>query len=173
MNKKDFSLLLVFFVLLSSAFMACQQDRDPCLDPKIQKLIMGAYTTLDSPAGVITIFTSSLPSPIITPIGAASVNPIYYGINSQGHSFALSLSSVSDSCQYFVQADTTLPVGDTVSFNYTRQLDFLSNACGYTYFYNLLQISNTGHNIDSIVLENPGITTNVNVENIKVYFHTL
>lgn len=175
MTNKNSFFFFVFLLVLSSAFIACQQNRDPCLDPKIQKLFMGAYTTTDTPLGVITINTVSLPSPIIAPIGSNSNNTLYYGVNNQAHTFALLLSTVSDSCQYFVQADTTFApmYADTLSFYYQRQLDFLSNACGYTYFYNLQKIITTNHNIDSVILENPGITTNVNVEHIKVYFHNL
>ena len=167
MTKNSVALVLVFLVILT----ACQQERQPCLEPKLQSLIMGAYHAGDT-NGVVTITSISLGSPYIGPVNSNSQSPIYNGVLSTGHSFSLFLSSVSDSCRYYIQRDTVSAM-DTLSFFYQSQLHFLSNACGYTYFYTLQSLSSTHHNIDSVILENNSITTNVNVEHIKVYFMEL
>ena len=170
MSKQPIA-LFIGVLLCSLSLFSCTQDRQPCLQPKQQRLLAGMYHASDS-AGIITITSINLPSPYIGTIGAANNETIYYGATSSGHTYALYMSSVADSCQYFIKPDTVASTQfDTLSFYYQRQLNFLSNACGYTYFYSLDHINTTNHNIDSLVLKNTLVSTNVNVEHLKIYFH--
>ena len=163
--------LLFATLICSLCFMSCTQDRQPCLQPKQQRLLAGMYHASDS-AGIVTITSINLASPIICTIGAVNNETIYYGSISAGHTYALYLSSTADSCLYYIKPDTgSVTLFDTLSFYYQRQLNFLSNACGYTYFYNIDHVNTTNHNIDSLVLKNTLVSTNVNVEHLKIYFH--
>jgi hypothetical protein len=165
--KIVFALLLPVIAVLAG----CTQDRLPCLQPTIQHVLAGMYHASDS-AGIITISSINLPSPEIGTIGAKNNQMLYYGLNSAGHTYALGLSANADSCTYFIKPDTgSVSVFDTLSFYYQPQLYFLSNACGYTYFYNLNHVTTTNHNIDSVILETNLVSTNVNVEHLKIYFH--
>jgi hypothetical protein len=66
---------------------------------------------------------------------------------------------------------------DTLTFYYSRKLQFLSNACGYTDFYNIDSLHYTNlakdslSNIDSIQNTNRRVTNNVNTKHLKIYIH--
>jgi len=57
-------------------------------------------------------------------------------------------------------------------FRYARNLQFVSNACGYAYNYVLSSVGTTTHNVDSVRITNANVTNNANTEkNLRVYFH--
>jgi hypothetical protein len=88
--------------------------------------------------------------------------------------FSGRLSSSQDTAVWVFRDDTTAATPyDTLIFHYQRKLTFLSNACGYTYFYNLTSVTRSGAKLnsrDSVLVENPDVTNNVNVEHIKLYY---
>jgi hypothetical protein len=86
--------------------------------------------------------------------------------------FALSLSPVVDTAQWLFKTDTASSIiFDTMTFHYARTLQFLSNACGYTYFYHLNYVTTTHHIIDSTHITNSSVTNNVNTKHLQVYLH--
>jgi hypothetical protein len=147
---------------------ACTQERSPCLLAKVASLnIETAHLPTDSST---TFIDTILPSAMFGAMTTAG--PIQYFVSVPQALFTISLSPDTDSCRWMFTTDTlSNHVFDTISFYYGRKLQFLSNACGYTYFYNLTSVTTTHHNIDSFLIENNNVTTNVNTEHLKLYIH--
>jgi hypothetical protein len=60
---------------------------------------------------------------------------------------------------------------DTITFNYDSKPYFTSEECGATYRYQVNQVVNTNHLIDSVVMVD-SLITNVDMVYIKIYFKT-
>lgn len=161
MGKVVYVLLALFMLVMVS----CEEERNACLQPKTVTLRVGCYT-LDS--GNVVIDTA-LPNAIIAGLFADSVKGWIVGAdNLQG--FPLLLSASDDSCQWVIRADSSVARQDTLTFLYSRRLQFLSNACGYTYFFSIRDIRTTRNSIDSVIITNPEVSTNANVEHVRLYF---
>jgi hypothetical protein len=160
MTKKTNYILLFTLFIISS----CSVDRDPCLLPKTTSLRVGSYK-IDTSGNKVD---SVLAKPIWIALRPDSlIGSIYYS----SAKFSLLLSSIHDSCRYILQPDSATASFDTLTFFYDRQLQFLSNACGYTYYFNLKSIRSTYNNIDSVKLTNPEVNTNANTaEHVQIYF---
>ena len=162
--KKYFPIVLL--VLCVTGWIACTQERDPCLTPKIASLnINTQHLTTDTS----TIFVdTALPAAILIPLTTAAnkAGTVY----PQEANFAISLSPDSTICQWAVTTDSLNPY-DTITFYYERKLRFISNACGYTYFYNIDSIHTTHYNIDSIHILNTNVTNNVNTKHLQICIH--
>jgi len=155
--------LLCFFAAMFSA--SCDTERDPCLQP------VTAYLRVRSMRHVTDTTTadSLLPNARWRPLGSDSLVLISFGKNVSR--FSLSLNPEADSARYVIQPDSANATFDTLTFIYGRRLQFLSNACGYTYFYTLRNVVTTFHNIDSLRLKNDEINGNVNTpEHVQVFF---
>ena len=151
-----------FLVVLAS----CTQERTPCLTPKIAVMNVECVHLLTDTSTV--------------PVDTALTNAIFasetqYGINGvlypQQSTFVLSLSSLADSATWLFTTDSALHQFDTLSFFYTRDLHFLSNACGYAYFYNLDSFHTTHNFIDSAKIKTASVTDNVKPTHFKIYIH--
>lgn len=154
-------------VLLFVGIISCTKDqRDPCLQPRTTVLIAHCVRHLDTG---VTLVDTALPNPILHPI-TSQPNQYFYGGVPRLINLSFSLSNVSDISHWTLQPDSAIAIKDTLSFYYQRQLHFLSNACGYTYFYHLDSVSTTRNAIDSVRLEAADITNNANVENVKLIF---
>jgi len=181
MIRKDRHLLLILFSCFSLLMAACNQETQPCGQPKLVSVSIGCfYDTI----GAIPTASGS----VIYDTGTVDTflpNAIWGYVNNNGaaipytqgppnvNTFSIFLSSVSDTCKWFVNPDSssTLSQTDTLTFIYTRQLHFLSNACGYTYYYALSHVAHASDTaIDSVVIADGSVTSNVNTENIKIYF---
>lgn len=162
----------VLAAVLALSFHACkkeseEEDRDPCLQPRTTVLQARTMRRADSGTAVIDTL---LPFPLARPLSNLQQQYVYGGVRRIGR-FSLSLDQRADSCRWSLQPDTAVgTLIDTMTFHYKRQLRFLSNACGYTTFYNIRRVSTTTHAIDSIVLQSPSITTDVSVENLRIYY---
>ena len=156
---------------LCCLLLACSQERQPCLTPKTASFnIECVHYPTDS---AITTIDTALPYAIFTAVAGGGLKSVVYTIPSSV--FTISLSPVTDSCTWILQPDTTTatfsPVPDTFSFYYTRQLQFLSNACGYTYFFTFDSLHATHNNIDSALITNRSVTNNVNTaKQLTLYF---
>ena len=155
--------LFVLSVLAVTVFSSCEQERDPCLQPTTVYLRLRTL----QPETDTTFRDTLLPGPRWTAIDPGVT--LVFGDATA--SFNLPLNSLTDSSVYALQPDTSLMSFDTVTFHYGRRLQFLSNACGYTYFYTLQRVSTTRHNVDSVRVQNNDVNSNVNTpEHVQVYF---
>ena len=153
-----------FFTLVLGVIASCSVDRDPCLLPKNTSMRLGTYQLVDTNNAVIDSF---LPKPIW--IAIDSNRGIQFLDNSS--KFSLQLSSITDSCRYTLQPDSAIASYDTLTFYYERRLQFLSNSCGYTYFFLLKNIRTTLNNIDSVKLTNPEVNSDANTqEHVQIFF---
>lgn len=157
--------------LLAITLYACkkedEEDRDPCLQPRTT--VLQARTMRRADTGTALIDTL-LPFPLARPLSNVQQQFVYGGVRRIGR-FSLPLDQSADSCRWSLQPDSAAgSLRDTMTFHYERQVRFLSNACGYTTFYDIRRISTTTHAIDSIVLQSPSITTDVSVENLRIYY---
>ena len=169
-------LTTILFALIIMAWAACTQERQPCLTPKSASLIIESihFKTDTSTLPVDT----SLPSAVYYPISIINVPLIYYPPQA---SFTISLSPDSTVCQWQFSTDTSnynTKIHDTLTFYYKRNAKFLSNACGFTYFFNIDSVHTTRYSpqtpqfsIDSVHILNTSVTNNVNTKHLQIYIH--
>ncbi len=58
---------------------------------------------------------------------------------------------------------------DTILFVYTRELNYVSGDCGFTYNLHIDTVIHTINIIDSIVVSYPSVLYNENLENVKIF----
>ena len=167
MIKKTKYRLLILFALCNLLWIACTQQRQPCLTPKIASLnIHCVHKTTDT--GTVFVDTA-LPATLFAAFTDSGTQYIIY--RNQTANFTISLSSASDSCKWGITTDTLHRNFDTLTFFYQRKLQFISNACGYSYFYNLDSVHTTKKIIDSVHITNANVTNNVNTKHLQIYIH--
>lgn len=160
---------LLLTLLLCIGGMACTQERQPCLTPKIASLrLRFVHFTSDSLAAAHITSDTGLPKAIFVAVTGGGNKGLI--ATAPTTTFTISLSSVTDSCQWLFQADTTVTDPDMLTFYYQRKLQFLSNACGYAYFYSLDSVHNTQNNVDSVKITNSGVTNDVNTTHLSIFF---
>lgn len=160
--------LLLFIVFLCIGWVACDQERDPCLQPRTVVTRLHTYRVMETDTGV-AVFDSTLPKPIIGVVDSPNV----FAYLKPASQFAVILSPLADSTKLFVIPDSAKQTQfdkDTITLFYRRKLQFISTACGYTYYYSIFNEHHTTNNIDSVKIFNGEVTNNVNVEHIKIYF---
>ena len=173
-NLKYVALLSV--AVCSMAWLACKQQRAICLTPTVASLnIVFLHLPTDTSAVVFT--DTALPAAIFVALTAKARPDTTF---QQQSTFTISLSPDSTYCQWLFKPDTNSLIFDTLSFYYQRNLQFLSNACGFTYFYTLDSVHTTHYSIqlnpyiptfsiDSAQIVNASVTNNVNTTQLQVY----
>lgn len=178
--NKDFKLLLILFVGL--IFIASCESKEPeCYQPTIVQAVckfkfrdtqivqvqVGSDTN-NRIKDTIDIFPdSSMNSPQMRIIGES--RDIL--IQSAGKDPLRVLFNYSkDSIRYSFRTDSTSAVFDTITFYYTPSVHFVSNNCGYNYFYQIQKVKHTTHMIDSFSISNNNVTDDAMTENVQFYF---
>lgn len=160
MNRLTSLIITAVVIIL---WVACDVQRDPCLQPKNVTL----RARFLRPADTGTQFLdTTLPHPVYGVLDS----PFHFSIPSGSSVLQFFLSPLADSTKYIIVPDSANPIVDTIAFYYQRQLQFLSNACGYTYYFTITGVTSTRHSIDSVVLNNASVTSNANVDHVKIYF---
>ena len=163
---------LLLLILTGIGWSACTQQRQPCLTPKIASLIVESvhFTNDTSTKQVDTAIPGATFIPLVP--GKDTLQVTTYP---QQSAFTLSLSPDSTLCQWEFTTDSIQHIAkysaDTITFLYQRSLKFLSNACGYTYFYSLDSVITTHHIIDSVHILNKSVTNNVNTKHLQIFIH--
>ena len=172
MIRKDKYLLIAFMALCCIAWASCKQERAICLTPKTANFTV--ETMHITFAGDTAFVDTALASARF--VNLPRVDTL---ISSQASTFTISLSPDTPYCQWLFKSDTLKTVYDTLTMFYKRNLQFLSNACGYTFFYNLDSVHCTHYSlqtpqfsIDSVHIVNPSVTNNANTtKNLRIYIH--
>ena len=86
------------------------------------------------------------------------------------NNFAFQLSSIADSTAIYIQADSNLPMLDTVHFYYTRQLHFITKECGYNYYFTINNVLYTKNIIKKINIINSAVTQNSTNYNVQIIY---
>lgn len=159
---------ILLAVLLTCIFLqSCETERDPCLLPRTSLLRANAYTRVNDTSSAVR--DTLLPSPVFIALTAYTPDNSFIQLTTR-NKFAFQLSNLTDTCQWAIQPDTLSAVKDTLTFYYKRQLSFLSNACGYTYLYNIDSVRTTRHALDSVQLGSRDVTSNASAENLRIYY---
>ena len=157
---------LVLYLLIIVILVSCTHERQACLTPKIASF---KIECVHEPTDTSTIpIDTALPNAVF---GCFTSNGLVSSIYSQQSIFTLSLSSVSDTCKWLFTTDSLKHSFDTLVFYYQRQLQFLSNACGYAYFYSMDSMHTTHNNIDSEFIITKSVTNDVKPTHIHIYIH--
>jgi hypothetical protein len=101
----------------------------------------------------------------ITAYGLNS-NSLIYDLKDSLSSVFLPLNQLQDNCIFVLSIESIV---DTLWFDYTRKLDFISENCGYAMRFSITSMEATHHLIDSISIINPVVNNNES-ENIKVFY---
>lgn len=170
MTKRDlYALLVLLFVCMG--VVACKQERPLCFLPKDATLRLSTYQTIEQDTG-LAISDSSLPNALIYALDTEA--KVMINATGSQKDFDLFLSPKSDSTRFVILADSarfgSRFADDTVTFYYKRKLQFLSVACGYTYFYSLQWARTTNNSIDSVVIIGAEVTNAPNVKHVKIYY---
>lgn len=167
MTKNFLSYSIIIALAAAACLCSCTQDRDPCLEPTTALMHIGCYRIADTGTAALDTL---LPNVNLYADSNGYHKYWYYGLKSVSK-LSLLLSSTTDSNTWFLQPDSATNILDTLQFRYTRSLQFLSNGCGYTYFFNLTDVTSTHHLIDSIQITNREVNLNANAtEHLKIYF---
>jgi len=159
---------LLFAFVASCVLAACEkvEERDPCLQPRTVTLKAGAFRrAADTGTAVVD---TAIPLAIFIPMGGATALAF-----TDAARWTVPLSPQADSCRYVLQVDTAGGLGalDTLTFRYSRRTQFLSNACGYTYFFTLDTVVATTNSLDSVRLTTtPDVTNEADAEHIRIYY---
>jgi hypothetical protein len=165
--------LLVLLACIGMA--ACKSERDPCLEPKNVTVNLHFYQRLSDTG---TVFADTLlPNMMLNPLDGPAVYTLE-GVKGVA-AYSIRLSPLADSCRWYLQPDSAqLGKRDTLTFHYERRLHFISNACGYTYYYKLntvlaspRSLADTIHSIDSVVINARDVEADASMEHVKIYFH--
>jgi hypothetical protein len=149
----------VLFVVLSS----CTEERQPCLTPLTSLLKL--RTVQMQPGG--TVLDTALPAPTMAAITENGIKGYLYPGSAV---LTISLSPVADSAMWLFAPDTVAGVAiDTLIFRYEKQLHFISNACGYTHYFNISSVTATHHTIDSIFIINRSVNSDAATNHIQVF----
>lgn len=149
-------------LMLSAVMMACSSD-DICLTPTLVTL-RGNFVNKDT-SGTLrdSIQTNALW------VFGSSLN--YAQSLKNTSSFAFPLSQIQDSVIVYYLADSLNIVPekiDTLRIKYTRQIKFISNACGYQTWFTLNEIAHSQHSIDSVRIATSEVSNDANSIHIKV-----
>ncbi len=84
----------------------------------------------------------------------------------------VAFNPAADSIRYTFRADTadTNAVMDTITFYYLPKVHFISNNCGYNYYYTINNVVATKKQFDSLRILNNNVTNDVSVRNVQFYF---
>lgn len=155
---------LVFFCL-AVAFLSCEKEslRGVCLEPRNVAMRIQCVQRIDT-----NTRDTALRSPILVPVGGKGA--IQY--KSPTVFLQAFPSPLTDSCRYIVFPDSVQSVADTLLLTYTRQLHFISTACGFTHHFELKSASASNAFIDSVRITNPLIDNNANsTPHLRMYIH--
>ncbi len=160
MNRTSILGLVICAMVL---LIACEQQRDPCLEPKTVSMRVVAKQAVNDSTSVDTLLAS--------PVWIAIDSQFAIKFPDRSAHFGLLLSPLADSCRWAIQPDSAVLAFDTLTFHYNRKLLFLSNACGFTYHFSLREVRSTRHQVDSVRLNNTDVNENATApEHVQIFF---
>ncbi|MDE7412284.1 MAG: hypothetical protein K2N05_00655 [Muribaculaceae bacterium] len=168
-NIRKYHALVGMCVLLMALKMLVGCTTEECYDNRNALPYAGFYGVKDGKMAEVSIDSVAVygigaPGDSLLHDGYAAISDLYipFRIDSDTTSYVFRLINKSLG---------NLVVADTVDFIYTRDMRFVSSACGASYIFNIEKIRNRGVLIDSVVCPE-GKITNANIQNLKIYFNT-
>lgn len=159
------SLAGILLVICAAALAACSSDG--CFDNRSAIPLADFYSSeSDSPISlnIIEISGVDVPGDSILLAGGTAASSIYLPMRSTKNETAW--------CLHYTQENISMPeLNDTVSFVYDSEPYFASVECGAMYRYNIKEVRNTTHLLDSVTVLD-SLITNVDRSYFRFYFRT-
>jgi hypothetical protein len=179
--NKDFKLLLILFAGLI-IIASCESKEPECYQPtvvralckfKIRDTQIVEVQVGNDPTNVINdtidYFPDSLMnSPQMKIIG--ETNEILVQGEHRNANLRIPFNYSKDSIRYTFRTDSTSTLFDTITFYYEPSVHFISNNCGYNYFFNIQKVAHTTHMIDSFAITNSSVSDDAQNVNVQLYF---
>lgn len=146
------------------ALASCSNDE--CLENKNSLPLAGFYSSEETPRAV------SLDSISIYGIGVPGDSILHDSVSGLSQSylpFRIDQPETKYVISYLSGLLGVYHISDTITFHYDIVPWFVSSACGAVYDYKMTSIETTHHVIDSVTCPDE-VITNVNSENLKIYF---
>ena len=182
-SVKDLRILLVLLCGLL-AFASCESKDQECYEPILVRA-SNAFVITDTQRvsyympdstlndSLIKVYRDSIMSGAEMKILNEDKPFTIIGTEPSSNVMRIALNPGKDSTRYTFHADTTAAsVLDTITFYYVPTIHFISNSCGYNYYYTLNAVKSTGHLLDSVAMINNNVTNDVKVRNVQLYFKT-
>lgn len=165
--------------LVALVFIACEPGEPQCYEPNnvscnlniLRKHIDSDTDTVQGRI-VITNKASYLDSFVITARAFLlndTTNPIVISIENY-NTFSVLLNPDTNHIRYKLQFDTTKDNFDTLNIFYHSNLHFISNSCGYTYYFGIDSVQSTYNFLDSIYISNNAVTNSASDRHISLCF---
>lgn len=172
---------LAGLLLIISGLAACEPEAPECYEPDhittnlnfIKKQVDTVHL-VDSTTGmsrdslVITFPDTLMKSPRAFSLN--STNNVSIIAQPNSGSVAVLMNPDSNAIAYRVQYDSTVFDADTITIYYKPSLHFISNACGYTYYYHIDSVNGTRNVLDSVFILNDAVTNEASTRHIGLYF---
>ena len=163
-------------LLCLMALASCNPDSQECYVPKPVTAQIG-FTIIDTifakdQLGRDSIYVSVRDTPLNYPSMLSLGNDTvirFMGVY-KGTQLPVMFNPETDSIRYRFQPDSTQQIFDTVTLHYDHNYHFISNACGYTYYYNINRVKITHHLLDSARIATPSVTQSAQDKHVILYF---
>lgn len=175
------SLFSIAFILICWSITGCKRSEPECYQPiNVRAFLSYKHWFIDTVTvdsligGDTTTFTYTKPKINDTVFDFSWMKVINedsaFQFASNGNYMGVIFNSNKDSIQYIFTPDTTKSLLDTITIFYTPKVHFISNSCGYTYFYNINHINTTNHYIDSFAITTAEVNNTASTRNISLIF---
>lgn len=179
-GKKNIIQLLVTIACLTG-LASCETDEPGCYEPTVISAVCG-FSVRDTQMVADTISTNPLvivdkvlprfrdsfmDSPEMKILDEDTLLLIrgQKGVPELGVAF----NQAKDSVRYSFRTDTTSTVYDTITIHYNSSLHFISNSCGYNYYFGIQRVTHTTNMLDSFAVLQGEVTEEFK-RNILFYF---
>lgn len=147
----------VLLLATGLVFFSCDEELD-CTESAIPMSEIGFYTVADNKTANAVLNDVSV-------YGLARDSLLYDTVD-RVSAIVLPLSQTADNCMFVLKIGAGY---DTMRFNYTRDLDFVSKECGFSMRCTIYKFEFTTHMIDSAQIIYPYVHT-TETENIRLFF---
>ncbi len=148
----------VFAVTMAVSFFSCEEQE--CDQSLRNDAGFGFYTFEDDAETEAAIKTLSV-------YGELRPDSLLYDSSANRRNVRLPLDPNKDSSHFILVIG---PINDTVKIKYSRELNLISQSCGFITDFLIKEATASHHLIDSIKVTNKRITQNENEEHFKIYF---
>ena len=165
-------LLLSTIVVLGS----CSKSGPECFAPRsvavqVGFMVIDTLVRIDSfnrPDTTIRIADTGMFYPTLTSLDMDSV-VTFVGEREQSR-MSLFLNPDTNSIRYVVRTNRDSATVDTVTIDYEPYNHFISNSCGYTFYYNIKSVRSTRHLMDSVRINQTNVTSSAQERHLIFYY---
>jgi hypothetical protein len=147
----------VLLLATGLVFFSCDEELE-CKESTIPNSKIGFYTVADNKVANAVLSDVSV-------YGLPRDSMLYDTVDKVS-AIVLPLSQTGDNCMFVMKIGTGY---DTLRFSYTRDLDFVSDECGFSMRCIIYKFEFTTHMIDSAQIIYPYVHT-TETENIRLFF---